>query len=337
MSVALASSRGLAVTDRVTDAYMKVVCRDADGRAGFGARAATAVGAIDGAQVAADAARRVATREPALVEPGEIPVVLDHDAVGSLLDMLALVAFNGLAHAEGQGALAGKLGTRVAAPSISLSDAPRYPGTIPRAFDAEGVPKTPLPLIQDGIAHAVCHDTRSAAVAGGDARSTGHALAPGGSAWGAAPTNMVLRGGGAESVDELAATDRARHLRDAPVVPEPRPRAQRDGHRRHARGHVPDRGRQDHPPPARRALHRLRPDILARTEALTTDQRLVSEGEFYGERFAAGASCPRCARRGASAAAPDRQTCGAPATTPIARSASRCDADGSGTPGQQPA
>src|SRR5205085_3344339 len=74
----------------------------------------------------------------------------------------------------------------------------------PRAFDAEGVPKTPLPLIQDGVAMNVVYDTRSAALVDG-ATSTGHALAPGGSSWGAMPTNMVVVGGGAADEAELCA------------------------------------------------------------------------------------------------------------------------------------
>ena len=32
--------------------------------------------------------------------------------------------------------------------------------------------------------------------------------------------------------------------------------------------------------------------ILEATEALTRSQRLVSEGEFYGRRFATGVVCP---------------------------------------------
>ena len=111
--------------------------------------------------------------------------MLEPDAVGTLLEFLGYLAFNGLAHAEGRGALVGRLGTRVAAPAINLSDSPRFSRTLPRAFDAEGVPKAPMPLIQDGVAHRVVHDTRSAARAGGGARSTGHALAPGGSGFGA--------------------------------------------------------------------------------------------------------------------------------------------------------
>ena len=80
--------------------------------------------------------------------------MLEPDAVGALLEFLGGLAFNGLAHAEGRGALAGRLGTRVAAPAINLPATRRAPrGTLPRAFDLEGVPKAPLPLIQDGVAH----------------------------------------------------------------------------------------------------------------------------------------------------------------------------------------
>ena len=48
--------------------------------------------------------------------------MLEPDAVGGLLELLGWLAFNGLAHAEGRGALDGRLGTRVAAPAINLAD-----------------------------------------------------------------------------------------------------------------------------------------------------------------------------------------------------------------------
>ena len=67
------------------------------------------------------------------------------------------------------------------------------------------MPKAPLPLIQDGVAHRVVHDTLSAAIAGGGASSTGHALAPGGSTFGPIPTNLVLLGGGARDEAQLMA------------------------------------------------------------------------------------------------------------------------------------
>lgn len=62
-----------------------------------------------------------------------------------------------------------------------------------------------MPLIQDGVAHRVVHDVRSAARAGGAAASTGHATAPGGAGDGPRPEHLVLSGGGAADVAELCA------------------------------------------------------------------------------------------------------------------------------------
>ena len=78
-------------------------------------------------------------------------------------------------------------------------------GTLPHGFDLEGVRKAPLTLLEGGVARAVVHDRRSAALAGDPAASTGHAPRPAGSPWGPAPTNLVLGGGDAADVAELAA------------------------------------------------------------------------------------------------------------------------------------
>ena len=84
----------------------------------------------------------------------------------------------------------------IAAPCVSLSDAPRVPGTLPRSYDAEGVPRSTAPLIRDGVAHGVVADTAS----GG---TTGHATRPGhAEPW---PEHLVLDGGAAADVAELAA------------------------------------------------------------------------------------------------------------------------------------
>jgi len=88
-----------------------------------------AAGALDPGLIAARAAAKVTPAEPVALEPGEYPVVLEAEAVQDLLDFLGALAFNGLAHAEGRGALVGRLGSRVAAPAINLSDSPRYPRT----------------------------------------------------------------------------------------------------------------------------------------------------------------------------------------------------------------
>jgi predicted Zn-dependent protease len=297
VETAIASSSGPTVVDRVTDAFMKVTCIAPDGRSGWASKTAVSSRALDARPLAETAAVKAtgsfaARREPAKLPPGEYPVVLAPAATGELVEWLAWVAFNGLAHAEGRGALVGRLGHRVVAPSINLSDSPRFPATLPRAFDAEGVPKRPLPLIQDGVAHAVVHDTRSATIAGGGARSTGHAIEPGGSSGGPAPTNLVMIGGGAASEAELCRpVQRGIYVTRLWYTNAVRPNETlitgmtRDGTFLIEDGEIAA-PLQD----MRLTDSVLR--VLSGTQALTSRQELWSGGEFYGRRFATGAVVP---------------------------------------------
>src|SRR4051794_3825762 len=292
VQTAIAATTGVQAVDRATDAFMKVLCRDDAGRSGFAAATGRTGAALDGGALARTAAAKVRSDEAAALPAGEYPVVLDHDAVGTMLDMLGGLAFDGLAHAEGRGALVGKLGAQVAAPAITLADAPRDARTLPRAFDAEGVPKAAMALIEDGVARAVVHDTRSAALAGDGARTTGHALAPGGASYGPAPVNLVLGGGDAASVDELAAPiERGLYVTRLWYVNAVHERSAlltgvtRDGTFLIEDGRIARPARD-----VRFTDSALR--VLAATEALTSAQRLVSEGEFYGTRFATGVVCP---------------------------------------------
>jgi len=296
VSTAIASSAGVRAADAVTDVFLKVVCRDRGGRTGFASGTAVAARDVDPAAVARRAAAKLPRGPLAELAPGTYPVVLDADAVGLLLGFLGDLAFNGLAHAEGRGALAGLLGTKVAAPAINLSDSPRFVGTLPRAFDAEGVPKAPLPLVQDGVAHRVVHDTRSAARAGEGASTTGHALAPGGSPGGPQPTNLVLVGGGAADEHELARPiERGLYVNRLWYVNAVHEKATlltgvtRDG------THLIEDGEITRPVRDVRFTDTAL-GVLARTQALGARPRLVSEGEHYGRRFATGTVCPplRC-------------------------------------------
>jgi predicted Zn-dependent protease len=205
---AIASATGTRATERRT----RVVA--ADGTTAPTLAGATTHGsAHDAAAHSADddpsrgAAPRTpaAARSAATLAAGEHRAVLAPAAVAVLLDALGRLAFNGLAFAEGRSPLCGRLGTRVAASAVNLSESPRFAGTLPRSYDAEGVPVVPVPLIQDGVAHRVVHDTRSAALAGGGAVSTGHAGLPGGAPAGPHPRNLVLVGGGAQDEAELLA------------------------------------------------------------------------------------------------------------------------------------
>jgi predicted Zn-dependent protease len=292
---AVASTTGLRASDATTDAFCKVVQIAPGGRSGYAARGAVSARDIDAAPIATEAADRVGDGEPAALEPGEYDVVLAPDAVAVILEFLGWLAFSGQAYVDGASALVGRLGTRVAAARINLSDAPRYRTTLPRAIDAEGVAKRPIPLIQDGVANAVVHDTRSAARAGGGATSTGHAL-PGGAP--PAPTNLVLVGGGAADEAELAApiergllVTRLWYVNPVHARSTLLTGVTRDGTFLIEDG-VVTRPLRD----VRFTDSVLR--ILDGTEALTAATRLVCEGEFYGRRWATGTVCPALRARG---------------------------------------
>jgi PmbA protein len=292
LQTAIASSSGVRLLDRTTDAFMKVICRDRDGRSGYASDAAAAASALDPEALARRAAGKVSGRPLAELGPGSYPVVLEPEAVGVLLEFLADLAHNGLAHAEGRGALAERLGTRVAAPAITLSDTPAHPRTLARGFDMEGVPKAPIVLIDGGIAANVIHDRPSAALAGHGARSTGHAIQPGGSPWGPSATNLVLAGGDAASTAELCAPiERGIYVTRLWYVNTVREKETlltgmtRDGTFLIEDG-VVTRPLRD----VRFTDSVLR--LLTETEALTAQQRLVTEGDFYGRRFADGVVCP---------------------------------------------
>jgi PmbA protein len=288
---AVASSDGVAVAERATDAFMKVICIAPTGRSGYATTTDVRVGAINPRELAeTSAAKATFAGEPAKLPPGEYPVVLEPAAVGELLTMLGWFAFNGLAYVEGRSALTERLGERVAAPAINMSDSPRYARTLPRGFDAEGVPKLPLPLIQDGVAHSVVHDTRSAAL--GNAESTGHALVPGGSSFGAVPTNLVLVGGGARDAAELCLPiERGIYVTRLWYVNAVRPKqtlltgVTRDG------TFLIEDGKVSRPLEDMRFTDSAL-GLLERTQALSGSPELTSDGEFYDRRFATGVVCP---------------------------------------------
>ena len=290
VETAVASS-GRVASERVTDAFMKVTAIAPSGRSGYASAAASGVGTLDARSLAeAAAAKAAVAAEPVRLEPGDYSVVLEPPAVGELVEWLGDTALNGLPHVEGRGALSDRLGTRVTAAGVNLADAPGHPRTLPHGFDAEGVPKRPLPMIEDGVARHVAHDTRTAALAG--TRSTGHALVPGGSSYGAAPTNLVLAGGGASSYGELCAPiERGIYVTRLWYTNPVRPKetlitgVTRDGTFLIEGGEVT------------RPIHDLRlTDSVLRVfdcmEDMTSDTVLASGGEFYGRRFATGVVCP---------------------------------------------
>jgi predicted Zn-dependent protease len=152
--------------------------------------AATGPAQLDLAALVAAAEAGFHEGAPQPAAAGEPPVVLGPVAVAQVLEVLKpeLGGPDGL--------VAAHHGARIVAPAITLADDPRAPGTLPRSYDAEGIPRRPVALIAEGVAQRAVTDTAS----GG---STGHATRPGhAEPW---PDHLALDGGAARDVAELAA------------------------------------------------------------------------------------------------------------------------------------
>ena len=111
--------------------------------------------------------------------------------------MLGYLGFSALAVQEDRSFW--EPGRRVASPLVTLTDDGRDPAGVPMGFDAEGVPKQRLSLIEAGVCRDLAYDAQTAARAG--RASTGHGL-PAPNTYGPFPTNMVMAAGDTP-MDEL--------------------------------------------------------------------------------------------------------------------------------------
>ena len=113
-------------------------------------------------------------------------------------------AASSIAVQRGRSALAGKLGTVVASPSISILDDPsdaRLAGAA--RFDREGQPARPFPIVMGGVLDGYLYNAYSARIEGRD--STGHAAGGARSVPGLGPHALSVAPGDGGSVAELYA------------------------------------------------------------------------------------------------------------------------------------
>jgi predicted Zn-dependent protease len=182
--VAIASTRGVAAFEQRTFASAEV---HAPGRPTAAARTPVDL-ELSALAAAAREGFHEGSAQPA--EAGGQPVVLGPVAVAQVLEAFKPEL------AGPEALIAARRADRLAAPAVTLTDDARAPGTLPRSYDAEGVPRQSVVLIDGGIARRPVADTASGA-------STGHATRPGhAEPW---PDHLVLQGGDARDIAELAA------------------------------------------------------------------------------------------------------------------------------------
>ena len=196
---AIASTRGVRAYEERSLGELRVRRQGVPGRSLE--LTATAVGPaeLDARELGVEAEALLGGGEPADLAAGEYAVVLGPWALAEVARRA------GLAFGGPRSPLAERLGSRVTAPAINLSDSPRFAATLPRSYDAEGAPRQPLPLIQDGVAHRVVE------------AGTGHAQGAGG-VGGTVPEHLVLVGGGAARHLRARRAGRARALHPVAVA-----------------------------------------------------------------------------------------------------------------------
>lgn len=169
----VANSQGLFATQAATKTDVGLVVMGEDS-SGFSSYASSDVAGLNGemlARVAIDKALRGV--HPVAIDPGEYTVFLEEEAVADLIEHVSDAGFGGQDFLDGKSFMAGNLGERILGENVTIWDDPLASDMLPVCFDAEGMPKGELMLIEQGIARAVTHDLETASLAG--LTSTGHA------------------------------------------------------------------------------------------------------------------------------------------------------------------
>jgi len=204
---AIANSLGVFAVHRETQADINTVVMS-ETSSGHAARVSKDAGDIDGDAVAQEAVDKALRGvNPRTVEPGDYEVILEPYAVVDMLDFFSYLSFGALPYMEKRSFMSGRLGERVMGEEVSIWDDGLSPAGLPMAFDYEGVPKRRVDFIERGVANEVCWDTYFAGKAGGDARSSGHAL-PAGNIVGPMPLHLFMAPGHDTREEMVRATKR---------------------------------------------------------------------------------------------------------------------------------
>ena len=200
----LYNSRGVAAGYRETMARFSITAMAGDS-SGWAKASACDRRVLDPVGLARSAARKAAaSHDPRELPAGRYTVILEPAAVLDLAGQM-FADFSGTAIRDGRSFLNDRIGQKLFGENITVYDDVRHPLQAGAAFDAEGVPRRRLTLVDAGVVREVAYCRQAAALAG--VAPTGHGF-PLPNETGEAPMNIVITGG-ETSVDEMvAATER---------------------------------------------------------------------------------------------------------------------------------
>jgi predicted Zn-dependent protease len=201
----LFNSRGVRATQRETMAKFSITAMAADS-SGWAKASACDHRAMSPRALAESAARKaVLSANPRELAPGRYTVILEPAAVLDLVGQM-FMDFSGTSIRDGRSFLNDRIGEKLFGDNINIYDDVHHPEQSGTPFDAEGVPRKRLTLVERGEIREIAYSRHAAAQAG--AEPTGHGF-PLPNEMGEAPINIVIAGGNTSVDQMIAAADRA--------------------------------------------------------------------------------------------------------------------------------
>jgi len=176
-----------------------------DNSSGYAADAAQDVLNLDTSDIARIAVdKAIASKNPTSLDPGSYTVILEPDAVATMMFYLGYLGLGAQSMQEKRSFMSGRIGEKITGDNITIWDDGFDPRGVMFPFDYEGVPKQKVMLIEDGIARGVVYDSASAQREPGQT-STGHGL-PAPNTMGPIPTSLLMKPGSATIEEMIAST-----------------------------------------------------------------------------------------------------------------------------------
>jgi len=212
--VEIYNSRGLRASFERTVAYgvlETIAEQDSEMQSGFAFTHGRDMEELDLAAVVQEAVENAAGLLGAKPVPtARVPVVLHPHAAAMILGVLAS-SFSAEAVIKRRSLLAGKIGERVAADIVTITDDALLPqGLASRPFDGEGVPSRRNDLIVNGVLQSYLHNTYTAMRT--NSRSTGSAVRSYKNVPEVGVSNLVLKPGALSREALLSRVDNGLHV-----------------------------------------------------------------------------------------------------------------------------
>ena len=198
------NTQGVAVHYRETMARFSITAMARDS-SGWAKASACHHANLDPLALALSASHKAAaSADPRHLEPGRYTVILEPAAV---LDLVGQMAgdFSATAIRDGRSFLNDRLGKPIFGENITIRDDALHPLQVGAPFDAEGVPRKRLALVERGVPREIAYCRQAAALAGVEPTGHGYPLP---NEYGEAPVNLVIEGGNTSLEQMIESTER---------------------------------------------------------------------------------------------------------------------------------